>query len=242
MKIIADMHCHTIGSSHAYSTIMENINYAKKSGLYAIAITDHSGFMPEPPAKWFFKNLKIIPKIIDGIRVLRGIEANVLNVSGDLDIPDEIEKPFNWVIASIHSHVYDGNNAQDCTQTWLNVAKNPYVNVIGHSGLPEYKYDYEKVIPEFGKNGKLVEINNHCFTQRPRAIPNLKEIARVCKKHEVKVVVNSDAHFCTQIGVFNEALKLLHEVNFPEELVVNSNQERLNKYLSEYTNFFDDIM
>ena len=42
MKIIADTHTHTLMSTHAYSTIIENIAEAKKKGLKFIAITDHT--------------------------------------------------------------------------------------------------------------------------------------------------------------------------------------------------------
>ena len=49
MKIIADTHTHTIASTHAYSTLLENVGYAKKAGLRAIAITDHGPAMPDAP-------------------------------------------------------------------------------------------------------------------------------------------------------------------------------------------------
>jgi len=42
MKFIADTHCHTVASSHAYSTILENVAEAKKKDLKYIAITDHT--------------------------------------------------------------------------------------------------------------------------------------------------------------------------------------------------------
>lgn len=238
MKLIADTHCHTVASSHAYSTIMENINEAKSQGLYAIAITDHARSMPCPPGTWYFQNLKILPKNIYGINVLRGIEANILNNDGELDMP--LDCNFNWIIASIHDIVFKGNNDIDsCTETWLNIAKNPLVNVIGHSGLPNFVYDYEKVIPEFAKNGKLVEINNSSFTIREGSYCNCKKIAEICKKHEAHIIVNSDAHFCTQVGRCEKALKMLEEINFPEELIVNSSIERFDNYLKNYTNFFN---
>ena len=39
--ILADMHTHTLFSKHAYSTVKENIEVAKKRGLKYLAITDH---------------------------------------------------------------------------------------------------------------------------------------------------------------------------------------------------------
>lgn len=238
MRLIADTHCHTVASSHAYSTIMENINEAKSQGLYAIAITDHARSMPCPPGTWYFQNLKILPRNIYGINVLKGIEANILNNNAELDIPPDCN--FNWVIASIHDIIFkDKSDIDSCTNIWLSIAKNPLVNVIGHSGLPDFVYDYERVIPEFAKNGKLVEINNSSFNIRKGSYSNCKKIAEICKKHEAPIIVNSDAHFCTQVARCEKALKMLEEINFPEELVVNSSIERFDNYLKNYTNFFN---
>lgn len=241
MKIIADTHCHTIASGHAYSTIMENVMEAKSKGLYAIAITDHGRTMPSPPGTWYFENLKVIPKNIQGVNVLKGIEANILNSYGELDLPTiKITEKLNWVIASIHDVAYNGENDIDsCTKAWLNVAKNPDVNVIGHSGLENFKYDYEKVIPEFKKNGKLVEINNSSHTVREDSSENCKKIALLCKKFEAPIIINSDSHFCTQIGVVPKAIDMLKEIDFPEDLIINANVERFKKYLEKYTNFFE---
>lgn len=241
MKIIADTHCHTVASSHAYSTIMENVAIAKKRNLYALGVTDHAVSMPSPPGTWYFQNLHAVPKEIDGIKILRGVEANILNSKGELDLPRITDDFFDltWIIASIHDVCFfDNNNIETCTETWLNICKNPVINVIGHSGTPEYKYNYEEVIPEFGRTGKLVEINNSSFRIRQKSYENCKQIALLCKKYEVPVILNSDAHFCTQIGNFTESLKLLEEINFPEELVINSDINKFDKYLTEYTNYY----
>ena len=39
--IIADMHTHTLASKHAYSTLKENLDIARKNGIKYIALTDH---------------------------------------------------------------------------------------------------------------------------------------------------------------------------------------------------------
>lgn len=239
MKLIADMHCHTIASTHAYSSVFENVCKAKEQGLYALAITDHAENMPGSPGTWYFNNLRAIPKNVEGINVLKGVEANVLNIKGDLDIPLNLKVPLNWVIASIHDVAFTGKHGIDeCTETWLNVCKEPLVNVIGHSGLVSFAYDYDKVIPEFGRNGKLIEINNSSFYVRPDSTPNCKRIALLCKKYNVSIIVNSDSHFCSRVGKFDESIKLLNEIDFPEELVINSDVVRFKNYLEQYTNFF----
>ena len=41
IKIVADLHVHTVSSGHAYSTVMEIVKVAAQKGLKAVAITDH---------------------------------------------------------------------------------------------------------------------------------------------------------------------------------------------------------
>lgn len=236
MRIAADTHCHTTASTHAYSTLMELITEAERMQLCALAVTDHASAMPGAPGKWYFDNLTCVPHIVNGVRVLRGIEANVIDYEGTLDFcaPDPAPKCLEWVIASMHKATLTGpRNEELCTQAWLAVAADPRVRVIGHCGMEAFRFDYRRVIPEFGRQGKLVEINNNSFRVRKSAVKNCREIALLCKRHEVPVVVNSDAHFCTQVGKAEQALAMLEEIGFPEELVVNSSRERFERYLEE---------
>lgn len=238
-QIIADLHTHTLASTHAYSTVSEMVLAARAKGLYAIAITDHARTMPGAPREWYFSSLRELPLYHHGVMTLAGIEANVLDLNGTLDLEENDAPKMDWVVASIHNLGLPGLENPDvekCTNLWMNVAKNPYVRVIGHSGDPAFAYNYDRVIPEFGRNGKLVEINSHTFDVRKRNIENCRKIALACKKHGVPLVVDSDAHFETQVGNFAHALELLEEIGFPEELIVNSSRERLDAYLEQYTN------
>ncbi len=233
MRIIADTHTHTIASTHAYSTAEEMINAAARRGLYAIALTDHGYAMPGSPGKWFFESLGAIPPVVNGVRVLKGVEANVMDLQGRLDMPDSVLSDLEWVVASIHGGlVSEKPSFEGSTNAYLELAKNPYVNVIGHSGTADFKYDYEKVIPVFAQNGKLVEINDNTFNSRKSSCQNCVEIAKVCKKTGSPVIVNSDAHFSSRVGACSLALQMLREIDFPEELIINSSVSRFKKYLT----------
>lgn len=238
MRIIADTHTHTLASTHAYGSVKEMVEEAAAIGLYAIALTDHAPNMPGSPQKWYFNNLCAIPSTYLGVRVLKGAEANIADFDGGLDIDDYTLKNLEWVVASLHDVTLDTSEikptVETCTQLYLDVAKNPYVNVIGHSGTPEYAYDYERVIPEFAANGKLVEINNSSFRNKKSSMSNCVKIAKVCKKVCAPIIVNTDAHFMTQVGRVDEALAMLEEIDFPEELVINSSVSRFEKYLTEH--------
>lgn len=241
MKFIADTHCHTVASSHAYSTIIENAAEAKRKGLKFMAVTDHTGVIPNSPDCWYFQNLNVIPKQIDGVNILKGIESNVMGPSGRIDIP-EFKKgaELDWVIASIHEIAWQGSkDLESCSMAWVNVSKNPIVNVIGHSGLQNFKYNYEEVIPFFKENNKLVEINASSFKVRQGSYENCKKIAEICKKCGAYVIVDSDAHIANHVGRFDSAVDMLKEIDFPENLIINANLENFEKYLREFTHFYD---
>lgn len=239
--IIADLHTHTLASTHAYSTVTEMVRAAGEKGLYALAITDHAKTMPGSPRDWYFSCLNEIPLHYRGVLTIAGIEANILDFEGHIDVDPQDEAKLDWIVASIHHLGLEGLRDPDvdkCTHLWLQVAKNPRVNVIAHSGDPLYAYDYDRVIPEFGANHKLVEINNHTFDCRRQNVENCKKIALACKKYGVPIVVDSDAHFETDVGEFSLALQMLEELDFPEELICNASEERVNAYLEQNTHIF----
>ncbi|MFI3325457.1 MAG: phosphatase [Clostridia bacterium] len=230
-NIIADLHTHTLACTHAYSTAAEMINSAKSKGLYAIGITDHARSMPGAPGVWYFECLDAIPKTENGVRVFKGIELNVIDFDGNTDYENHFN--LDYTIASIHNiQSLDLKNPtiEKCTNAYINLANNPKINIIGHSGTKRFEYDYEKVIPIFGQTNTLVEINSGSFIGRKESIPNCKKIAELCKKHSVPIVVNSDAHYHTDVANFSLALEMLKEIDFPEELIANSSVERLSKY------------
>lgn len=242
MHLIADTHTHTVASTHAYSTLSELVRAAAERGLYALAVTDHGGAMPGAPGPWYFQNLKILPRRMEGVLVLRGEETNVIDFDGNTDLAEEDAPSLDWIVASIHDVTMTDKNptVEKTTNAWLKIARDPRVNVIGHSGFQEFRYDYEAVLPVFAENGKLVELNESTFTGRRQSVANCTAIMKLCKKLGVPVVVNSDAHFSALVGRFPQSLRLLDEIGFPEELVVNSSAERFRAYLRRYTRVFSD--
>ena len=102
-NIIADLHTHTLASTHAYSTVQEMAVSAHEKGLFALALTDHARTMPGAPGPWFFTAMRELPLLYKGVLLLAGMEANVLDFSGALDIIDEERRRVDWVVASIHN-------------------------------------------------------------------------------------------------------------------------------------------
>ena len=105
MKFDVDTHTHTYASGHAYSTLIENAQQAKENSVKMFCTTDHAESMPGAPNFWFFSNQKILPRFLSEVAVIRGIEVNILNINGEIDIPLEVDKNLDWVIASFHEYV-----------------------------------------------------------------------------------------------------------------------------------------
>ncbi len=230
MNFIADLHTHTLVSNHAYNTVTEMALRAQKLGLFAIAVTDHGVAMPDAPHLWYFYNIHTLPDKIEGVWLLKGTEANVLNSDGTLDFSDELLKQFNldWVTVSIHRDTLsDKLDYDSATRLWLNVAKNPFVDMIGHSESRFYEYDYDKVTSAFAKNNKVVEMNGNSAKCRPGNEDNMRRLALACKKNGTKIAVNSDAHSIYNLADVSSVVPMLEEIDFPQELIVNASKENL---------------
>lgn len=230
---VADLHTHTLASPHAYSTLTENATAAAALGMVAIACTDHGPKTGDGMHPWHFSNMKILPDRIAGLRHLRGIEVNVCDFKGSLDLNEARLKDMEIVIASMHGGTMPYGTPEQITEAWLAVAENPLVDIIGHCGTPEFAAHYEAIIPAFGRGGKVVEINEGTFRVRRHSLENCARIAQLCKQYEVRVVVNSDAHYHEQVGQLGNAIALLAEAEFPQELIINSSRERFEEFLKE---------
>ena len=236
MKILTDVHTHTNASAHAYSTLYENMCSARDKGLELVAMTNHSPSMPDSPHFWHYLYFAAIPRVVEGVKLICGAEVNVVNMEAELDMPKELLSKMDIVIASIHGFVYDGEAGKDHTKTWLKVIDTPYVDILGHCGAPEYPFDIDTVVKYAKEKNVCIEINNHSFVSRPQNIRICREIAIACKKHNAPIVVNSDAHFMSKIGDVGKAVKMLEEIDFPENLIMNLNAERFIEYLSNKKN------
>lgn len=235
IHIIADTHTHSVASGHAYGTITENCQAAAKKGLKFLAITDHTPSMPGTTHPYYFENLMNVPPVLCGINVIRGCEANIIDVDGEVDLPHRTLKKLELVIASMHVPTFAPPGREIVTQTYLNVAANEDVDIIGHCGDSRFDFEHEPVIRAFAEHGKVVEINAHSFEARPGSRENCPKIARLCAEYGVRVVVSTDAHFYTAIGSFQNALDCLENLHFPEDLILNADEERFRKFLTAKT-------
>lgn len=233
LNIIADTHVHTIMSGHAHSTLLENLSFAKAKGHKFLFITDHSGELGMCPDRvaYFLCLNSTLPDIYDGLKIVKGCETSIINYNAEIDFPDDLAKNSEWTIASLHEYLLKPAGYDETTNIWLKIAENPYVDVIGHCGEKLWRFDFEKCIKKFKEYNKIIEFNESSIRKGKIKKDDATEIAKLCKKYELPVVVSSDAHFAPSIGEFPNSLELLDSVDFPEQLVLNADSEKLNEYL-----------
>lgn len=243
MHYEADTHTHTIASGHAYNTIMEMVRAAADKGLKALAITDHTKGVPGhqmdgAPEEIYFRNFRVIPEEIFGVRLLMGAEVNILN-GGSIDLSERALKRQDIVIASIHGQCYDNEGIEKNTEAVLRVLENPWVDILGHPDGSEWPLDYERVIAKAAQTGTIIELNENSYRD-PHLRRNCREnqltYLALCEKMGVPVTIGSDAHFIDVVGQHEHNEALLEEIGFPMELVMNTSAERLVTYLQNRKN------
>ncbi|MBQ8002958.1 MAG: phosphatase [Clostridia bacterium] len=233
IKIKVDTHTHTNVSAHAFSTLEENLAAAAKIGLEGIAMTNHGPDLGDGAVWFHFKSARHLPRWINGVRLFPGAEVDIMDTDGRLDIEDKYLKDLEIVIASFHTPCFKENSpACDVTKAWLNVMENENVDILGHMGDGRYMCDYEAVVKKAKEKGKIIEINNHSFKVRAGSRENCRTIAQLCKKYSVPVVLSTDAHFSAEVGVVPNSIALLEDINFPEELILNTSLKKLCDYLN----------
>ncbi len=235
MKVLADLHTHTVASGHGYSTLQEMAAAAAEKGIEILGITEHGPAVPGTCNLLYFRNMIAVPRIMYGVRLLLGAEINILDCSGNLDISGGTEfDRMDLRIAGIHSICWKGGTADENTEGVLNVMRNPSIHIISHPGDGTADLDFEPLVLESAKSHTLLEINSHSLhpaRNKTAARSNNIRILELCRKHGVPVILGSDAHISFSIGCYEHVLPLLEETSFPEELIMNDKPAFLMDWL-----------
>ena len=253
-----DVHTHTLYSRHAYSTVLEDVRAAREAGLELLGVTDHFSDMLFPNTDLehanvrdyqHFINMRVWPRSWEGVRLLRGMEADIRTLDGRLfgqDIPVEhditgvpLSRPTtlygrmlpncDYVIASVHNKLFaSGASVSETTEMYLGALSQPKVLVLGHTGRAGVPFDVREVVGEAARRHKLIEINEHSLETRRRegrTWESCRAIAEACAELGCQVVINTDAHIASAVGRTPCALELLEGIGFPQELVATRSAE-----------------
>lgn len=236
MKYQLDVHVHTVSSGHAYSTVMDYVREAKLKGLPMMGLSDHGPAMPGASNVFHIGNQIVIPETVEGVRILKGVEANVIDFDGAIDIHQRYLEKLDYVIASIHDVCITPGSELENTKMMIATMKNqPLVDIIGHAGNPKVMIDLKEFVLAAGEHNKIIEINNSSFTNMSRngSKERCEKIAAYAKEFGVKVIAGSDSHFHTALGVLDIAQKTIESAGITDDFVMNISPERFIKDLKD---------
>ena len=185
-------------------------------------------------AEYFFHNLKVVPREMDGVKILRGMEANILDVNGNIDeLDSKALDGLDYLIASLHIVCIEPSTKEDNTMAILNVMDKEKVKIIGHPDDARYELDYEAIVKKAKEKNILLEVNNSSLspnTSREGARENILKYLELCKEYGVRIIMGTDSHICYDIGVFQYAEAIIEEANFPKELVINYWEDQIIEF------------
>ena len=234
MHIEVDSHTHTIASGHAYSTLGENVAAAAAAGIRLLALTEHGPAMPGSPHIWFFRNMRVIPRILNGVGILRGIEANIIDWQGKLDIDDSLHSLLDIVLASLHEPVIEPSTKSRHTDAVVKAMASGMIDVFAHGGNPAFPIDVDEVAKAAKEYNVLVEINNSSLTtSRPGSEKNCGSLAEAVGRHGARLTFGSDAHIACNIGRFAECTEFIENIGFPSDQILSTSCYAFLTFLEE---------
>lgn len=228
-----DAHTHTIASGHAYGTVSEMVKAAADRGIRLLGITEHTSGIPGTCADIYFSNMKVIPRQMFGIEVMFGAELNIVDYNGGVDLDAGYFKHLDIRIASMHTQCFAPGTREQNTAAVIGAIRNPGIDIIGHPIDGTYPLDYEPIVRAAAEHHVLLEVNNHALRSPSRinAFENACTMVRLCKKYDIPLTCNSDAHFMTDVGNTSHIAGVFEETDFPEELILNLSMERFQGFL-----------
>jgi DNA polymerase (family X) len=223
--IKGDLQMHT-HATDGTNSVIEMARKAKDLGYEYIAITEHSkavrvaGGLDEKQLAHHFKEIEKAQKKIRGVRVLKGVEVDILP-NGSLDLKDWVLKECDVVVAAIHYRFEQPE--REMTKRIIKGISNPHVDIFGHPtgrlilARPSYAVNMDELIKAAGDLGVALEINAH-----PDRLDLSDVHARLAKEHGVKLIIDTDAHSTQQLELMRYGVFIARRAWLEAKDVINT--------------------
>ena len=239
-RLSFDLHTHTT-YSHGKSSVLGNANAASVRGLTTLGISDHG-----PGHKFYGINLRqlsLIRRDIEearkahpGLEILLGVEANIINPSGNLDVSKEEQKLFDYILAGYHYGIFGeepvkglgtilGGYVYNLTNRSTVRAKNyntdlviaalheNNIKMLTHPG-DKAAFDIDAIARACEETGTWMEINCH---HNGLSVDGIRTAA----KYDVTFVISSDAHLAADVGMPDVAVQRAVKAGLELERIKN---------------------
>jgi len=239
-RLTYDLHTHT-RYSHGKGSIYDNARIAAEKGLKTLGISDHG------PGHYLFgikmdelpqmrRDIADAEAAFPGLEILLGVEANICNLSGALDITADQLRLFDYVMAGYHYGVFGEKPVQS-----LGVMLGGYLqNLTGRSSVRVRNHNTDMVVNSLHANkirvlthpvdkidadiaavakaceetGALMEINRR---HNGLTVEGLK----TAMKYDVRFILGSDAHRPDHVGEVKASIDRAIQAGLEFSRIVN---------------------
>lgn len=238
MNIVAELHSHTCASGDAFNTLTEMCTQASKIGLQALAVTNHTGTLVDTITSVQFRSFRKLPRKIEGIYLISGLEANITDFEGNVDVDIQTLECVDFRIASKHepeavTFPSRWGTAEENTDMYLGLIQNPHIDCIGHCGNYVVPFCHDPVVKASAMAGKIIELNVSYILRSRESAREYFNIMKLCKQYGNRIAVTTDSHCIYSLGNVQCGLDMLKELGFPEELVINASMDQLCGFFME---------
>ncbi len=244
LKLLYDPHTHT-DYSHGVNTIEEMVISAIDAGMKEIHITEHGNFhfyarkITKQRYLQMKETIEALREKYPQIKIIFGIEANIVSLDGDLDFSPEEMKMFDVVnmgfhvmcrMKNIRSYInihlwyllgyklkikyFRKFSQKYATIAMINALEKYDVNMITHP-MSNYRVDLKKVAEVCERTGTILEVNNS------RCKLSLEELSSI-RDMDIKVAAGSDAHKKENVGHCEKALEIIEKSGIDISKVINA--------------------
>lgn len=237
--LTAEYHTHTFYSD-GKSTMEDNVIAARNCGIKTIGISDHGyrhmgfGVSYRDYPKMKDEVLKLRDKYPD-MEILLGVEANILDDTGLIDVDDYILRYVDYVMAGYHfgssitkprglrNHVCNfikplkRFEVDYNTRALINAMKQNDLFILTHPG-DKGDIDTKEVAKVAMETGTILEINTHHANLSAAQLSLIKD-------WDLKFSVGADAHRSEHIGNLEVALKNIREAGLSLDKVINLKED-----------------
>lgn len=237
IPILLDIHTHCLSSGHgSHDTITAMARAAAEKSLQILGISDHGPATPQAADSSYFRNLRLADRRKFGVDLLYGVELNILNADGGVDLDDALLCLLDYALISMHHPIFPPGTAYSNTCAYINAMRHPRVRFLGHPDDGRFPVDYELLLTAARENHVYPEINNASLmpdAYRTDGVRNSLEILALCKKLSLPVLLSSDSHGRKHVGDMQYIFPLLAQCDFPTGLIINSNPALLRQILDQ---------
>jgi DNA polymerase (family 10) len=206
------LHCHSEYSDGS-RTIAEMAEAARERGWSYLGISDHSqaasyaGGLTRDAVLKQHDEIDALNERLNGVRVLKGIEADIL-ADGTVDFAaDDLLDRFDFVIGSIHSRF--GMGETEMTERILKAMSDPRLTIVGHPTgrlllrREPFAVDMDAMIDMAAEQGIALELN---------CDPNRLDLdwrwVQVARQRGVTIEIGPDAHSPAELGFVDFGMQI----------------------------------